>query len=127
MKASKNIGHLRAHLFNQLDMLCDLSKPVDIERSRMVCETSKQIIDSAKVEIEFAHIMKGAVTLPFIEDQDDSDERPHPSTPPAVSCEPKPAPAALTADERMQAALNSGPPPGHPWRGLGSRVHRLER
>lgn len=39
--STKNIGHLRGHLFNQLEMLCDLDKKVDLERSRVVCEVSK--------------------------------------------------------------------------------------
>ena len=73
--STKNISHLRDHLFNQLYMLCDLSKTVDLERSRMVCEISKQIIDTARVEIQFAEVMKGAVTVPFIEDQ--AGERPN--------------------------------------------------
>lgn len=127
MSANRNISHLREHLFNQLDMLCDLSKTVDINRARMVCEVSEQIIDSARVEIQFAAVMKGALTLPFIEDQ--TGERPN--TPqPALPREPEPdnfpAPP-VTAEERTQRALNSGPAADHPWRSLGSRVHLVGR
>lgn len=129
---TKNISHLREHLFNQLDMLCDLSKTVDIERTRMVCEVSKQIIDSARVEIQFAEVMKGAVTLPFIEDQ--AGERPNMPSPQqsALSHQPDddgddfPVPH-VTAEERTQRALNSGPAADHPWRGLGGRLHVLRR
>lgn len=129
MSVSKNISDLRAHLFNQLDMLCDLGKTVDIDRARMVCETSKQIIDSAKVEIEYAQIMKGAITMPFIEEQ--AEERPY-TSPPAGPVQAAPAaltvPAAPTVEQRQKQILNSGPPKDHPWRGLGNRVvHRMER
>lgn len=125
---SKNIGHLREHLFNQLDMLRDLSKTVDLDRARMVCETSKQIIDTARVEIQFAEVMKGAVTLPFIEDQADVTERAYsPASVPAPS-DTEQLPAPMSAEERRDAALNSGPAADHPWRQLGSRVvrHRIK-
>lgn len=126
--STKNIGHLRDHLFNQLDMLCDLSKSVDLERSRMVCEVSKQIIDTARVEIQFAEVMKGAVTLPFIEDQ--ASERPNTPQPHSPQSDPDdefPMPP-ITAEERTQRALNSGPPADHPWRGIGHRrVHTMGR
>ncbi|MFC4922850.1 MULTISPECIES: hypothetical protein [Delftia] len=131
MSATKNIGHLREHLFNQMDMLCDLSKTVDLERSRMVCEMSKQIIDTARVEIQFAAVMKGAVTLPFIENQDGASERlntPQPALQHDPDDEPFPEPP-LTAEERRDRVLNSGPSANHPWvRGLGNRrVHTMGR
>lgn len=129
---TKNIAHLRDHLFNQMDMLCDLSKTVDLERSRMVCEVSKQIIDTARVEIQFAEVMKGAVTVPFIEDQ--AGERPNMQQPqqPALSHQPDDddddfSLPLVTPEERTQRALNSGPAEDHPWRGLGGRVHMLRR
>lgn len=138
MSTSKNISHLREHLFNQLDSLCDLDKKVDLDRARMVCETSKQIIDSAKVEIEFAAVMKGAITMPFIENQEDSGDRPYQKTIPAPVApilhkraapvddddEDEDEPARLSAAERMQKALNSGPGPDHPFRrAVHSRGH----
>lgn len=130
MNANRNIGHLREHLFNQMDMLCDLSKTVDLERSRMVCEMSRQIIDTARVEIQFAAVMKGAVTLPFIENQDGASERPNmppqPALPHKSDDDDFPVPP-VTAEERTQRALNSGPAADHPWRDLGSRVHRMGR
>jgi hypothetical protein len=131
MRANRNISHLREHLFNQLDMLCDLSKTVDINRARMVCEVSEQIIDSARVEIQFAAVMKGAVTIPFIENQDGASERPN--TPqPALQHDPDDEPfpePPLTAEERRDRVLNSGPSADHPWvRGLGDRrVHMMGR
>lgn len=127
--SARNISHLREHLFNQLDMLCDIEKPVDIERSRQVCEVSKQIIDAARVEIQFAAVMKGSVTLPFIEDQDGLSERPYTDPLPTQSATAPAAPEKhMTPAERTQALLNSGPAADHPWRQLGGRVvtHRLK-
>lgn len=132
MKSTKHIGHLRAHLFDQLEYLCDQSKPLDQDRAKMVCETSKQIIESVKVEILFAQVLKGALSVPFIENQDGAGERPSQPTPPSL-----PHPSDLDDDfpvprvsveERTQHALNSGPPADHPWRGLGHRrVHTMGR
>ncbi|AOV00523.1 hypothetical protein [Delftia tsuruhatensis] len=130
--STKNIGHLRGHLFNQLEMLCDLDKKVDLERSRVVCEVSKQIIDTARVEIQFAAVMKGSVTLPFIEDQDGAGERPYtppPAAPALSGDDDDDVLPGMTGEQRMQSALHSGPAPDHPWRGLGSRVvqHRIKQ
>ena len=119
----KNIDQLRAMLFNQLDNLVDLDKPIDLDRARLVCETSRLLIDMSKVEVEYARVIQGAITLPFIEHQDGSEERPHPSLPPAPRPDGNPP---LSAEDRTVQALNSGPPAEHPWRGLGTRVHRLE-
>ncbi|WP_280190325.1 hypothetical protein [Delftia sp. PS-11] len=128
MSITRNIGHLRDHLFDQLDMLCDLSKTVDLNRVKAVCEVSEKIIDSARVEVQLAAVMKGAVTLPFIEDQADVTERAYsPASVPAPS-DTEQLPAPMSAEERRDAALNSGPAADHPWRQLGSRVvrHRIK-
>lgn len=119
---TKNIAHLRTTLFNQLDNLVDLTKPVDIDRARLVCDTSRLLIEMSKVEVEYARVIQGAITLPFIEHQDGSEERPHPSLPPASEG----AATSTSSEDRMLETLNSGPPSDHPWRGLGTRVHRLE-
>lgn len=128
MNSTRNITHLREHLFNQLDMLCDTSKTVDMERTKMVCAVSEQIIDSARIEIQFAAVLKGAVTVPFLESQEDATERAYspPSVPAPADTEQLPAP--MSAEERRDAALNSGPAADHPWRQLGSRVvrHRIK-
>lgn len=118
----KNIDHLRDMLFKQLDQLVDMDKPIDLDRARVVCDTSRLLIEMSKVEVEYARVIQGAITLPFIEHQDGSEERPHPSLPQASG-----GSAANTATEdRTVDALNSGPPADHPWRGLGTRVHRLD-
>ena len=119
---TKNIDHLRDTLFKQLDQLVDMDKPVDLDRARLVCETSRLLIDMSKVEVEYARVIQGAITLPFIEHQDGSAERPHPSLPPPSTS----TGASASAEDRTVQAQNSGPAADHPWRGLGVRVHRLQ-
>lgn len=44
---------LRNHLFETLEALKDKEKPMELDRARAVCDVSKQIIDTAKVEVDF--------------------------------------------------------------------------
>ncbi|QIL69543.1 hypothetical protein G7048_03635 [Diaphorobacter sp. HDW4B] len=118
----KNIDHLRDMLFKQLDQLVDMDKPVDLDRARVVCDTSRLLIEMSKVEVEYARVIQGAITLPFIEHQDGSEERPHPSLPSASAGDA----SNTSAEDRTLQALKSGPPDNHPWRGAGSRIHRLD-
>lgn len=118
-QSTRNINHLRELLFVQLEKLADPEQSIDLDRARLANETARLIVDTARVEVAHAAVIQGALTLPFIENQEGSAERPHPSSrhlPPAA-----PAPE-MSAVER---ALHGGPPAGHPWRG-NSRVHKLE-
>lgn len=113
--AKRTIADLREILFDQLTSLSDTTKDIDLDRARVINETSKQIIETAKVEVEAARVIQGAMTMPFIEDQEGAAERPFqhksipaPQSPPAAS-----APAITqSAEERI---LNSGPAADHPW------------
>lgn len=51
-----NIETLREHLFATLTALQDKSDPMDIDRAKAISEVSQTIINSAKVEIEYAKI-----------------------------------------------------------------------
>lgn len=54
MSGTKNtIGDLRDHLFAQLENLSDPQVPVDKERVKLLCQVSQNIINSAKVEVDF--------------------------------------------------------------------------
>lgn len=129
--STRTIEHLRARLFDQLDKLADTTNHVtiDLERVRLVNETSRLIIDTARVEVQHAAVIQGAITLPFIEDQEGSAERPYQRRIPAAAA---PAPAAAPDPQTPEdAVLNGGPAAGHPWRkpaegspwaGLGARV-----
>ena len=51
------IEDLRNHLFETIEMLKD--KEIDVDRARAIADISKQIIDSAKVEIQFVESIGG--------------------------------------------------------------------
>ena len=109
MTATRTIETLRSILFDQLEALAAPGKSVDLSRARLVNETAQLIVNTAKVEVEHAKVLKGALTLPFIEDQENLLERPH--EPKAeTSKTPK-----LTAQEKI---LNGNA--NHPWRTLGT-------
>ncbi len=63
---SNNIEGLRAHLFETLAALKDKNNPMDIERAKAVSEVAQVIINSAKVEVEYAKAT-GAVGSQFLE------------------------------------------------------------
>ena len=109
----KNIADLREHLFAQLEALADPSQKIDLRRMRLTHDIAEQIINAARVEVQFAAVLKGATDVPFIEAQDPD----HPSN--------KPARAPLQpADPMARAAqlLAAGPAPEHPWRKEHSRT-----
>lgn len=102
----KTIASLREELFAQLADLADPTKKIDVERARLRLGVANAIIATARVEVEFAAVMKGSMEVPFIEGQtmERSAEKPKTS--------------------KEESVLNGGPSPNHPWR---STVHRLER
>lgn len=51
--ARNKIGDLRDHLFETLEMLKDKEAPMDLERAKAICGVSKQIIETAKVEVDY--------------------------------------------------------------------------
>lgn len=103
----KNIADLRDHLFAQLEALADPNQKVDLRRMRLTHDIAELIIDAARVEVQFAAVVKGATDVPFIEAQDPD----HPSNKPV-----KPALVAAEPMERAAQLLTSGPSPSHPWR-----------
>lgn len=121
---NNNVQGLRDILFDQLRNLVDPTKAVDLAQANMVNETAQTIINSAKVEVEAAKVLKGALSIPFIESQDGCEERPY-LEPKAAAAPASPLPGPTTAVDKEQAALASGPGPNHPWRGLSARVHRI--
>ena len=48
------MSDLRNHLFETLEQLKDDEKPMDLERAKAISEVAQTIINSAKVEVEFA-------------------------------------------------------------------------
>lgn len=51
---SNDIAALREHLFATLSSLRDPEKPMEIDRAKAVSEVAQVIINSAKVEVEYA-------------------------------------------------------------------------
>lgn len=50
------IEDLREHLFATLEALRDEEKPMDLDRARTISVVAQTIINSAKVEVEFAEV-----------------------------------------------------------------------
>jgi len=48
------IQDLRNHLFETIEALKDPETPMDLDRARTISEVAQTIINSAKVEVEFA-------------------------------------------------------------------------
>ena len=51
---SNDISTLRQHLFDTLAALKDKTNPMDIERAKAVPDVAQVIINSAKVEVDYA-------------------------------------------------------------------------
>ncbi len=60
--ARNKIEDLRNHLFEALERLKDPDpeKPLDLEREKMICAVSRQIIDSARVEVAMVRAINGS-------------------------------------------------------------------
>ncbi|MDM0010126.1 hypothetical protein QTI51_37460 [Variovorax sp. J22G73] len=108
----KNIADLREHLFKQLEALDDPSRKVDLRRMRLTADIAGLIIDAARVEVQFATVVKGAADLPFIESQDPD----HPSNKPE-----RPKLEAVDPMTRTAQILTAGPASTHPWRESAKR------
>lgn len=53
---SNTIDTLRTHLFETLAALKDKDAPMDIERAKAVSDIAQVIINTAKVEVDFARV-----------------------------------------------------------------------
>ncbi len=51
---SNNIDSLRIHLFETLAALKDKEKPMEIDRAKAISEVAQVIINTAKVEVDYA-------------------------------------------------------------------------
>lgn len=115
----RNIEKLRDILFNQLESLADPKQDVDLDRSKLINETAQLIVNTAKVEVEHAKVLKGALTLPFIEGQENVQERPFTAI---SSKNPSPTGDAETVTTSRLSATDKvlHGNAGHPWRGMGT-------
>lgn len=115
----RNIEKLREILFNQLDSLADPKQDVDLDRSKLINETAQLIVNTAKVEVEHAKVLKGAITLPFIEDQESVQERPYKAITTKNPSQPGDA-ETVSASKPSAADKVLYGNAGHPWRGMGT-------
>lgn len=115
----RNIEKLREILFNQLDSLANPKQEVDLDRSKLINETAQLIVNTAKVEVEHAKVLKGALTLPFIEGQESVQERPYKAIPTKNPSQPGDA-ETVSASKPSAADKVLRGNAGHPWRGMGS-------
>ena len=80
------MSDLRQHLFAALEGLSDKTNPMDIDRAQAIANVSAQIINSAKVELQFLRMVDGADlsrvvnperTAKFFEEEEDPKINPH--------------------------------------------------
>jgi hypothetical protein len=63
------ITDLRNHLFEVMEALKDDEKPMDLDRARVVCQVAGQLIDSAKVEVDFLKAIDSSEATSFFDMQ----------------------------------------------------------
>jgi hypothetical protein len=115
---SETLADLRTMMFEQYRKIRTAlaeGKPLDRHAERLQYDISLGIIETAKVEVMLAAVMKGSLEVPFIEAQ---------TTERNASKDPQlPAPA-VTPMERAAQVLTAGPPANHAWRNSGDRRQR---
>jgi len=114
--SSETIAELRTMMFEQYQRIrvaLAEGKPLDRLAERLQLDISLGIIETAKVEVMLAAVMKGSLEVPFIEAQ--TTERNASDDPPL---------RAVTPAERAASVLASGPSADHRWR---TSVHRLNK
>lgn len=70
--AKNKIDDLRNHLFETIEALKDKEAPMDLDRARAIAGVAQTIINSAKVEVEFAKAIHAAPESPFFNQPDES-------------------------------------------------------
>jgi hypothetical protein len=59
--ARNRINDLRDHLFETLERLKDTDTPMEVDRAKAVCEVAREIISSARAELELVKLVGDAV------------------------------------------------------------------
>lgn len=60
------IEDLRNHLFATLEALQDEEKPMDLDRAKVVADVAQTIINSAKVEVDYAKVTGSQLASGFL-------------------------------------------------------------
>lgn len=61
------LSDLRNHLFETLEALKDKDEPMPVDRAKAIAEVSREIINSAKVELEAFEILGEVADAPFFD------------------------------------------------------------
>ncbi|MGD9671691.1 MAG: hypothetical protein AB7U75_22035 [Hyphomicrobiaceae bacterium] len=67
---SNTITDLRKHLFAALDGLADTANQLAIDRAKAIADVAREIIASAKVEVDFLRVTDSPVGTGFIDAPD---------------------------------------------------------
>lgn len=62
-----NIETLRDHLFKTLAALSDKTNPMDLDRAKTISEVAQTIINTAKVEVDYAKATNATSNIMFLE------------------------------------------------------------
>lgn len=62
----QDVTALRGHLFATLQALRDKDNPMPVDRARAVSEVARTIIETARVEVDAAKLMKRSPATPFL-------------------------------------------------------------
>jgi hypothetical protein len=66
------IEDLRNHLFATLEALQDKDNPMDLARAKEIANVARVIVESAKVEVEFAEVTGELTSTKFLPISDDA-------------------------------------------------------
>lgn len=64
---SRNITDLRDALFATLDALRDKETPMDLDRAKCIAEVAQVVINTAKVECDYARATGGGSSSEFLD------------------------------------------------------------
>lgn len=63
------IEDLRNHLFNTIENLLDVDKPMDVERAKAISQVAQTIINSVEVEVDFIKVTGRSEGTGFIPEE----------------------------------------------------------
>jgi hypothetical protein len=65
MAAKNKLSDLRDHLFETIEALKDEEKPMALDRAKAIADVAQTIINSAKVEVDFARAVNASPNSTF--------------------------------------------------------------
>lgn len=74
--AKNKISDLRDHLFETIEALKDLDKPMEVARAQAISNVAMAIIETAKVEVALVKAVGGSTDSVFFQHTEESRELP---------------------------------------------------